>query len=65
VILGATVCGLASPFLAPAMISADAVRKVIRRLRREFATTMFLLGASSVHDLFGHEEFILTSPWNA
>ncbi len=59
VILGATLCGLASPFLQPAMESADAVVAVIERLQREFRTAMFLLGAHTLDDLLGHEEFIL------
>lgn len=51
VILGARLCGLASPFLKPATESADAVIAVIERLRREFTTTMFLLGARTIDDL--------------
>ena len=62
-ILGATVSGLASPFLKPAMESADAVRAVIQRLRREFTTALFLLGAGKVSDVFGNENLILSSPW--
>lgn len=58
-ILGASLCGVARPFLTPAMESADAVRKVIQRLKREFVTTMFLLGADRVEKIKGHEELIL------
>jgi len=58
-ILGASLCGIARPFLDPAMESADAVRKVIQRIKKEFVTTMFLLGARTVDDLKGHEELIL------
>ena len=58
-ILGACLCGMARPFLVPARESADAVREVIRRLKREFVTAMFLLGTGSIGDLFGNEELIL------
>lgn len=58
-VLGASLCGIARPFLAPAMESADAVARVIRRLRRECMTALFLLGASSVEDVRGREELIM------
>ncbi len=58
-VLGASVCGLARPFLESARESTEAVRRVIRNLRREFTTVMFLLGAGSVEDIFGREELIL------
>ena len=63
-ILGASVCGLARPFLAPARESADAVREVIQRLKREFTTAMFLLGAGDISDIKDHEELILDEHWN-
>ena len=63
VILGASLCGIARPFLGPARESADAVREVIRRVRREFTTAMFLLGAGRVDELFGREELILNEDW--
>ena len=59
VILGARLCGMASPFLRPAMVSPEAVIAVIQRLQREFTTAMFLLGAATVDDLRGHTELIL------
>ncbi|MBN2703442.1 MAG: type 2 isopentenyl-diphosphate Delta-isomerase [Pontiellaceae bacterium] len=62
--LGATLCGIARPFLRPACESVDAVRVVIQRLRREFITAMFLLGAGSTKDLLGNEELILDEHWN-
>lgn len=58
-ILGASLCGIARPFLNPARESADAVRAVIRRLKREFVTALFLLGAGSVDDIKNREELIL------
>jgi len=59
VVLGASLCGVARPFLAPAMESADAVRKVIHQLKREFVTAMFLLGADRIEKIKGREELIL------
>ena len=63
-ILGASLCGMARPFLNPARESAEAVRKVIRRTRREFATAMFLLGTKCVNDLKENEGLILDEDWN-
>jgi len=59
VILGASVCGVAAPFLQPAMESAEAVIEAIERLRKEFTTAMFLLGMPDVASLFGNESLIL------
>ena len=64
IILGASLCGMARPFLDPARESAEAVRAAIRRIKREFTTAMFLLGAASVDDLKGSEELILDEYWN-
>ena len=58
-ILGASLCGVARPLLTPAMESADAVRAVIQRIKKEFVTAMFLLGARTVDDLKGDEDLIL------
>ncbi len=63
-VLGASLCGMARPFLAPARESAEAVRTLIRRLRREFTTTLFLLGAGSAHDLEDNEGLILDEHWH-
>lgn len=63
-ILGASLCGMAQPFLNPARESAEAVRKVIRRTRREFAMAMFLLGMRGVDDLKENEGLILDEDWN-
>jgi isopentenyl-diphosphate delta-isomerase len=63
-ILGASLCGMARPFLVPARESADAVREEIRRLRQEFVTAMFLLGAGRVEDLYCNEELILNEHWH-
>ena len=63
-VLGASLCGMARPFLNPARESVDAVRAVIRRIRREFIMAMFLLGAGCVEDLLGNEELILNEDRN-
>ena len=59
VILGASLCGMASPFLRPALDSPDAVIKVVQRLKREYTTTMFLLGAGTFEKLHGNRSLIL------
>jgi len=63
-ILGASLCGMARPFLDPARESAEAVRALIRRLKREFATALFLLGAGSANDLKDNEGLVLDEYWN-
>lgn len=60
-VLGASLCGMARPYLQPAMESADAVREVIRRTKREFVTAMFLLGTKNVEQLQGNGDLILPS----
>ncbi len=59
VVLGASLCGIASPFLKPAMKSTKAVVQVIEQLRRQFATGMFLLGVKRVSHLQGRNDLIL------
>lgn len=63
-ILGASMCGLARPFLGPARESAEAVRAEIRRLKREFTTAMFLLGAGNLDAIKGKEDLILNEHWH-
>jgi isopentenyl-diphosphate delta-isomerase len=58
VILGASLCGVAAPFLEPATQSADAVIAVIQRLKKEFVTAMFLLGVADISELFGNESLV-------
>ena len=58
-ILGASLCGVASPFLKSAMVSADSVIQAILRLKRQFATAMFLLGVSRVETLIGNETLLV------
>jgi isopentenyl-diphosphate delta-isomerase len=63
-ILGASLCGIARPFLGPARESADAVREVIRRLKNEFTIAMFLLGAETLEDIKENEGLILNEDWH-
>lgn len=46
--MGASTATAAMPFLAAAMESPEAVRKVIRRLKRELAVSLFACGAQNV-----------------
>ncbi len=62
VVLGATLCGIAKPFLKPAMESPDKVIEVIERLKKEFVTAMFLLGMKNIKSL--HRNFSLIINWN-
>ena len=59
IVLGARVCGVAGPLVQPAMSSTGAVVDVIERLRREFTTAMFLLGAATVDDLHANDSLLL------
>jgi isopentenyl-diphosphate delta-isomerase len=61
IILGASLNGLAKPFLKPAMESPDAVVKVIHKLKREFIVAMFLTGIQNVNELF-HNEALMWNP---
>lgn len=62
VVLGASLCGVAAPFLQPAQASADAVRAVIQRFRREFITALFLLGCRTVAGLRGNARLLAAPP---
>lgn len=59
IVLGATLAGIARPLLAPAMESAERVRAMIERLRREFALAMWLCGATRFQELFGRDDRLL------
>ncbi|MDA0577142.1 MAG: type 2 isopentenyl-diphosphate Delta-isomerase [Verrucomicrobia bacterium] len=61
-VLGASLCGVARPLLAPAMESVDAVVAVIARLEREFRTAMFLMGVGSTAALIGNHGLIAGMP---
>ncbi|MBL0849023.1 MAG: type 2 isopentenyl-diphosphate Delta-isomerase [Candidatus Liberibacter ctenarytainae] len=51
IILGASLGGIAAPFLKPAMDSADAVISMIESIRKQFIISMFLLGTKCVPEL--------------
>ncbi|MFT5720566.1 MAG: isopentenyl-diphosphate delta-isomerase [Motiliproteus sp.] len=51
VILGGSLCGMAVPFLKPAMISPEAVIETIEQIKHEFVTAMFLLGVADIAGL--------------
>lgn len=51
VTMGASYATAALPFLAAAMESPEAVRKIIQRYKREFRASMFACGASNVAEL--------------
>ena len=59
VILGGSLCGLAAPFLKPAMESPEAVIEVIEQLKQEFVTAMFLLGVSNIEGLRLNDALLL------
>lgn len=58
IILGASLCAIAAPFLPAALESAEAVLRQIERLRREFVIAMFLLGVPDVATLLGNESLL-------
>ncbi|MEH6824376.1 MAG: type 2 isopentenyl-diphosphate Delta-isomerase [Motiliproteus sp.] len=51
VILGGSLCGMAVPFLKPAMNSPEAVIAAIEQVKHEFVTAMFLLGVPDMAGL--------------
>jgi isopentenyl-diphosphate delta-isomerase len=57
--LGASLCGVASPLLRPAMESADKALDVIAQLHREFRTALFLLGIDRADKLIGNDSLIM------
>ena len=61
IILGASLCGMASPFLHHALDSAEAVVTVIRRLKREYTTAMFLLGVDTFEKLHNNTSLIVSN----
>lgn len=59
VILGASLCGMAAPFLKPATQSPEAVIAVIEKLKREFTTAMFLLGMGDCESMRNNRALIV------
>jgi isopentenyl-diphosphate Delta-isomerase len=60
-ILGASLVGLASPFLQPAMESSDKVIEVINRLKHEIKIGMFLMGVSKTSLLLFNDQLVMDS----
>jgi isopentenyl-diphosphate delta-isomerase len=64
IILGASVCGIAYPFLKAALISSDAVIEVIKKLQEELKIAMFVLGIDNIKKLHANKKLLLTSELN-
>jgi len=58
-ILGASLCGIARPFIAPATESPESVIALITCLQKQFRTAMFLLGTKTVRDLVDNPSLLL------
>jgi isopentenyl-diphosphate delta-isomerase len=58
-LLGASLVGMAKPFLEPALQSADAVVARIESLRLAFRTALFLLGCRSLRELHNNDDLLL------
>ncbi len=61
-VLGASLCGMAAPFLSAAQQSSAEVEHLIKRLQRELRTAMFLLGVRRVTDLIGNTRLLMDPP---
>ena len=59
IVLGASLAGMAKPFLEPATISTEAVVEKIESLRSSFRIIQFLLGMRNLRELQGNEDLIL------
>lgn len=60
-ILGADLVGLAKPFLKPAMESANAVKRIISKLQKEFTIALFLMGKKTIEEI--HYNGSLITDW--
>jgi len=58
-VLGASLCGIARPFLDHAAVSAERVIRYIESLHRQFRTAMFLLGLKKVTNLVDNQTLLL------
>ncbi|AEG32172.1 type 2 isopentenyl-diphosphate Delta-isomerase [Thiomicrospira cyclica] len=59
VIMGGYVCGVAAPFLSPALQSTDAVIQTITEFKQAFQVAQFLVGAASTTDLFLNDALLV------
>jgi len=64
IILGASLCGMAKPFLKPAMDSPQRVIRVIKKKMREFVVAMFVLGVKNFKELYHNESLIANPDFN-
>jgi len=64
-VLGASACCIALPFLKAAEESRKSVTALIESLRREFRLALFLLGVARAVDLVGAEGLILDNPFRS
>ncbi|HIE10954.1 MAG TPA: type 2 isopentenyl-diphosphate Delta-isomerase, partial [Kiritimatiellae bacterium] len=64
-VLGASACAIALPFLHAAWRSQAHVEKLIDVLRREFRLAMFLLGVRRIGELIGNDELLLVDPFRS
>ncbi len=60
-ILGASLCGIARPFLNCALESPESVIALINSLKTQFETAMFLLGTRSVSDMIDNQSLLAES----
>jgi isopentenyl-diphosphate delta-isomerase len=58
-IMGASLCGIARPFIEHAKESPESVIQYIEAVKKEFKTAMFLLGVKKVEDLIGNQSLVL------
>jgi isopentenyl-diphosphate delta-isomerase len=58
-ILGASLCGIARPFIDRAKESPERVIDFISTLKKQFETAMFLLGVECVSDLIDNQDLLL------
>ncbi len=57
-VMGASLCGIARPFIDHAKESPESVIEYIEVLKKEFRIAMFLLGVENVGDLVGNDSVV-------
>lgn len=58
-VLGASLTGMASPYLAAAQVSAEAVVEVVERTVKELRVAMFLTGTASLAEFVGNDHLLV------
>ena len=61
VIMGGRVCGMASPFLKPALNSSNKVQQKIQLFSQQYSMAQFLLGASNIEEMFLNDDLLVKS----